>query len=161
MDVLALAARKKEDWFFLEIGAAGAKSHYPLEGIAVPYVENEDTMALYYSAADAFVSTSLSESFGLTVCEAQACGTPCVAFAVGGLTEIIDSEKSGYLLPIGDVAGVYNRIKAILDSPRLAGQMASNARTRAETMFSATKMGDSYLQLYKEILQKNQSRLDR
>lgn len=151
LEALKVAASKKEPWFLVEVGAGGAQVKYPVEGIAVPYVAEEKQLALYYAAADVFVSTSLSESFGLTVCEAQACGTPTVAFAVGGIMEIVEHEKTGYLVNVGDVATLYNRLKAIVDSPVIAATLAVNARKRVEGLFSAKLMGEKYLQLYRDI----------
>jgi len=151
LDALRIAANKREQWFLLEVGAGGEKIEYPVLGMAVPYVQDEKRMALYYSAADVFVSTSLSESFGLTVCEAQACGTPTVAFAAGGITEVVEQEKTGYLVKVGDVETLFDRMKSVLDSPKLADAFAEQARKRAERLFSVTMMGEKYLRLYQEL----------
>lgn len=153
LEALKIAANKNEQWFVVEVGAGGEHTKYPVEGIAVPYVAEAKRLALYYAAADVFVSTSMSESFGLTVCEAQACGTPTVAFAVGGIMEIVEHEKTGFLVNVGDVATLYNRLKVILDSPKLATNLGVNARARAVRLFSAILMGERYLQLYRELLE--------
>lgn len=155
LEVIHLAAKRNENWFLLEVGAGGEKTKYPVDGLAVPYVNDEKKMALYYAAADVFVSTSLSESFGLTVCEAQACGTPAVAFAAGGIIEIIEHEKTGFLVNMGDVETLFKRLKLVLDSPQLEDGLAQNARKRAELLFSVTMMGEKYLQLYSEIGARN------
>lgn len=154
LEALRFAAQENEQWFLLEVGASGEPAKYPVDGLAMPYIEDEKLLALYYAAADVIVSTSLSESFGLTVCEAQACGIPTVAFAVGGIVEIVEHEKTGFLVNVGDVKALYNRLKIILDSPYIAAQFSINARKRAEHLFSVTMMGDKYMQLYHEITTK-------
>jgi glycosyltransferase involved in cell wall biosynthesis len=154
MDVLHLAAKQQQKWFIVEVGAGGVQTEYPIDGVTIPYVQEDKTMALYYAAADVFVSTSLSESFGLTVCEAQACGTPVVAFAVGGIVEIVEHEKSGYLVPMGDITTLYQRLKQVLETPALSERLSRYARSRTEQLFSVTMMGEKYLSLYAELLQK-------
>lgn len=58
---------------------------------------DEFSLACLYNAADVYITTSLAESFGMTVMEAIACGTPSVAFSIGGLTDIVEHKTNGYL----------------------------------------------------------------
>ena len=152
MEMLQLASVNHEKWFLIEVGAAGPKTEYPVESVSIPYIGDEKELALYYSASDIFVSPSISESFGLMVCEAQACGTPVVAFSAGGIVEIVEHEKTGFLVHMGNVAHLYQRVKMVLESPKLAEGFGKNARNRVERLFSAKMMGRKYLQLYEEIV---------
>ena len=61
------------------------------------FISDERELAEIYNCADVFVTPSLQESFGYTACEAMACGTPVVAFPVGGLREQITHLENGYL----------------------------------------------------------------
>lgn len=61
-------------------------------------VHDEKVMNYIYNAADAFVSASLAENYPLTIQEASFCGTPVVAFDVGGIGDIIDSSSKGKLI---------------------------------------------------------------
>lgn len=61
------------------------------------FIVEEHKLADIYRVSDVFVNPSLQESFGYTVCEAMACGTPAVAFAVGGMLDQINHKESGYL----------------------------------------------------------------
>jgi glycosyltransferase involved in cell wall biosynthesis len=50
-----------------------------------------------YSAADVFLAPSLEDNLPNTVLEALTCGTPCVAFNIGGMPDLIQHQKNGYL----------------------------------------------------------------
>jgi D-inositol-3-phosphate glycosyltransferase len=84
-----------------------------------------------YRAADVLVMPSRSESFGLAALEAQACGVPVVASAVGGLRTIVAHGASGFLVPGHAPASYADRLVEILRDPGLAGRLATGARERA------------------------------
>jgi len=120
--------------------------------IDVPFIHDQRLLADYYGAADLYVSPALAEVFGLTVCEAQSCGTPVVAFATGGIPEIVVHEQTGYLVGRGNSDDLAYGISSFLDDTdkrRLAGEVA---RKRMVDKFSATRMVDDYVRLYQEIL---------
>ncbi len=79
---------------------------------------------IVYNAADVFIAPSLAETFGLVIAESLLCGTPVVAFDVGGIPDLIDHKKNGYLAKYkdsGDLAEgiIYcleNRIEGKLDT---------------------------------------------
>ena len=61
-----------------------------------------ELLKLYYSAADAFVTTPWYESFGMTPIEAMACGTPVVGARVGGIKYSVVDGRTGFLVPPND-----------------------------------------------------------
>jgi D-inositol-3-phosphate glycosyltransferase len=95
-------------------------------------VEHED-LADYHDLADVFVMPSRTETFGLVALEAQAVGTPVVASAVGGLTEIIDDEVTGILVAARQPDAFARAIVRLLDDPELRERMGEAARRRAAT----------------------------
>lgn len=106
-------------------------------------------MAELYAAADVFVSTSLSESFGLTAAEAMACGTPVVAFAAGGMVEVVGTDqRSGCLLPLGDVQGMAQALREAIEHPAALHAAGRAARSRMEQHFSRKQMCAAYARLY-------------
>ena len=69
----------------------------PFDVVQAGYVADEQRLIRLYQAADAFVLPSLSENLPNTIMEALACGVPCVGFRVGGIPEMIDHRKNGYV----------------------------------------------------------------
>src|ERR1700730_1638731 len=95
----------------------------------------------FYSAADACVMPSYSESFGLVALEAQACGCPVVASGVSGLRSVVRDEVSGYLIDGHDPAVYAERIGRLLADTELAQQMGRRGRLLAQR-FSWTRTAD-------------------
>lgn len=102
--------------------------------------------------ADLFVLTSETESFGLAVLEAMACGVPVVATRTGGLPEVVVDGETGYLRPVGDVEAMAAAALAVLTDDALAGRLAAAARRRAIEEFSQAKMVGRYRSLYERVL---------
>jgi glycosyltransferase involved in cell wall biosynthesis len=111
-----------------------------------------------YSAVDVMVVPSRQEAFGQTASEAQACGTPVVAFDIGGLPDIIEHHHTGYLAKAFDTEDLANGIllaleNSVLATSNLERQSTRNAaRQRAVAMFSNTVVASQYKRLYDSIL---------
>jgi D-inositol-3-phosphate glycosyltransferase len=89
-------------------------------------------LADWYRAASVVVVPSYSESFGLVAIEAQACGTPVVAAAVGGLLTAVDHGRSGVLVPGHDPADYARAIGDLLADPTRRAALSAGARRHAE-----------------------------
>lgn len=107
-----------------ELGVAGMVDF-------VGSVEHE-RLPLYYSAAEACLMPSYSESFGLVGLEAQACGAAVIAADVAGLASVVRDGVTGYLVPGHDPADYADRIQRLLDDPELARQMGRRATILAQ-----------------------------
>jgi glycosyltransferase involved in cell wall biosynthesis len=107
------------------------------------------TQDLLY-AFDVFVMPSLMEGLGLCVMEAQACGIPVVASRVGGLVDLIEDAKSGYLVTVNDPTALANRIIEVLKNPHSSKVMAQQARLNIEQHFSAEMMLKQTLNVYEQ-----------
>ncbi|MCO7220482.1 D-inositol-3-phosphate glycosyltransferase [Klenkia sp. PcliD-1-E] len=101
-------------------------------------------LAEHYRAADVAVVPSHNESFGLVALEAQACGTPVVAAAVGGLPTAVDDGGSGVLVGGHDPAGYAAAIRKVVEQRDL---LAAGARRHAER-FSWDRTTDSLVDAY-------------
>ncbi|GAA3848362.1 D-inositol-3-phosphate glycosyltransferase [Streptomyces sedi] len=91
----------------------------------------QDRLADWYRAASALVMPSYSESFGLVAAEAQACGTPVVAAAVGGLPVIVGEGETGFLIGGHDPAEFAGALRRFCDHPGLVDRFGEAAHRRA------------------------------
>jgi N-acetyl-alpha-D-glucosaminyl L-malate synthase BshA len=102
--------------------------------------------------ADLFLLTSETESFGLAVLEAMACGVPSVATLTGGLPEVVVDGETGFLRPVGDVEALAAAALAVLTDPALGRRFAEAGRRRAVERFSQAKIVAQYRELYQRVL---------
>lgn len=100
------------------------------------------TLVDWYRAADVVVVPSYSESFGLVAVEAQACGTPVVAAAVGGLRTAVANQVSGLLVEGHDPGDFARAITRIVGEPALRSALSVGARMHAGSFgWAATTAG--------------------
>ncbi|MCU0608709.1 MAG: glycosyltransferase family 4 protein [Chitinispirillaceae bacterium] len=85
---------------------------------------------------DVFCIASDREPFGRVVAEAQGCGLPVVAFASGGIPEIVNHDATGILVAPGDVAAFAAAMEQFIDKPALLGEMGRAAHERALRYFN-------------------------
>lgn len=108
-----------------------------------------DVVADYYRAANLTVVPSYNESFGLVALESQACGTPVVAAAVGGLPVAVADGRSGVLVDGHDPAQWAKVLADLLHNPADLARMSGYARKHAE-LFSWDGTTDALLDAYRE-----------
>jgi D-inositol-3-phosphate glycosyltransferase len=108
-------------------------------------------VADYYRAADVTVVPSHNESFGLVALESQACGTPVVAAAVGGLPTAIADDVSGLLVDGHDPQQWAKVLTDLLRTPAVLAKLARGARPNAER-FSWDRTADGLLVAYGEAI---------
>ncbi|WP_395020396.1 glycosyltransferase family 4 protein [Dongia sp.] len=136
----------------LVFGARAPKEPIDL-GLPVHYLGqfgDDLAMALIYSAADVFVAPSLQDNLPNTLVEALACGTPCVAFEIGGMPDLVRDESCGALAPAGDVDALARAIAAVL--ARTGDRARAACRQSAEARFADTEVARQYRAYYQEIL---------
>jgi N-acetyl-alpha-D-glucosaminyl L-malate synthase BshA len=106
----------------------------------------------YVSSADLFLLPSAQESFGLAALEAMSYGIPIIATNVGGLPELIEDGKTGFLSPLGDVEGMARNAIRLLTDPHLYSEMSFAAIQTAQQKFSVEKILPQYEAYYERIL---------
>jgi len=102
----------------------------------------------YLHAADLGMFTSETESFCLSILELMRFGTPSVAFAVGGIPEVVTSGAQGELVRFGDVEAFADRTLALINDSKRRGALGRAAETRAREHFSAATIVPRYEEIY-------------
>jgi glycosyltransferase involved in cell wall biosynthesis len=100
------------------------------------------------AALDVFVSASETESFGLAIAEAMAAGAAVVATETEGAREIIENEKTGLLVPIGDVKRIAESIATLLADHDQRKEIGARGEEAVNTQFSLKRMVDEIEQIY-------------
>lgn len=106
-----------------EVARGGLSSRITFKG----RVSDEEKFQLL-TISDLYVSSSLHEGFGLIFIEAMACGLPIVTFDNGGHTDFLINGKTGYLVPVGDLNSLCDKVALLcshLDLRRAAGRVNS------------------------------------
>jgi glycosyltransferase involved in cell wall biosynthesis len=89
----------------------------------------------YLQAADAFVLTSYSEGFPLSILEAMACGLPCIVTDVGGNSEAVQHMVHGLVVPSGSLEEIAGAISYLVRNPQHRAEMSRMARRRVVEEF--------------------------
>jgi glycosyltransferase involved in cell wall biosynthesis len=122
------------------------KAHY------FGWLNDDATIALLYSAADLCVVPSFQENLSYAAMESTACGTPCVAFNQGGMPDLIEHNRTGYLARAYDPDDLAQGIAWVLGNEERWRGLSVQARKKAEQEFAFEKVAGCYVELYKEIL---------
>ncbi len=114
-------------------------------------------MPAYYTLADVFVSPSVvdsqgdTEGLGMVLLEANACETPCVASATGGIVDIIVDGLNGYLARPADAGDLAAQIKRLLDDPEQRQRMGQQGRQRVIDHFAWEIKARQLLAVYEAV----------
>lgn len=115
-----------------------------------PKVEKNSLINIYH-ASDIYVSSSCHESFGKVLVEAMACGLPVVATATTGSREIVRDNENGFLVPIGDVSALAEKILFLLNNPEKAKQMGEKGRVMVKERFNQEKIINQIINFWQEL----------
>jgi D-inositol-3-phosphate glycosyltransferase len=122
-----------------ELGIAGSVDFIP----AQPHVD----LPRFYQAADVCLVPSLTETFGLVALEAQSCGVPVVASAVGGLRSVVRHGQTGFLVEPTSSEAFAERAWRILSDARMHAGLSSLSVCSSRDFSwdrSASELGDLY-----------------
>ncbi len=115
-------------------------------------IRDRRDLAQLFAAADVFVSASLMETYGLTLVEAMACGTPVVAFRVGGIPEAAPDGQAGILCKPSDGTEFRAAIEKLRRDPQLRDQLGTAASNLARTRNAKGKFAQAFNHVYDECL---------
>jgi glycosyltransferase involved in cell wall biosynthesis len=113
------------------------------------------SLALLYSSADVTLAPSLQENLGNIIIESMACGTPVVAFKIGGNIDIIDHKINGFLSYPYEDGSLAEGIAWIINDKIRWSKMSEMAREKCENKFDIEYVSKQYFELYSEILRRH------
>ena len=120
----------------------------------VTFLGKQDNIQEKLAIADLMLLPSELESFGLAALEAMACEVPAIATGVGGIPEVIEHGRSGFLAEVGDVDTMAGYAVELLRDPARLKTMAQTARFEAQSRFCSSKIIPQYEQFYREVIER-------
>ena len=129
-----------------------------LEAVGIPvvslgYLNSDEEIRTAYSAADIFILPSLEDNLPNTILESMSCGTPVVAFDVGGIPDVVVNGVTGQLSPVGDVRQLGEAILSLVFDPDQREIMGQNCRKVMVEEYNLTVQAQRYVELYQELHQ--------
>jgi glycosyltransferase involved in cell wall biosynthesis len=108
-------------------------------------IYDDAILSLIYSISSVCVVPSLQDNLPNTVLESLSCGTPCIAFNIGGIPDMIDHHKNGYLVKLYDTKDLADGIKYCLDNSEKLGE---TGRKKVEKKYDLKTLAKNYIKLY-------------
>lgn len=118
--------------------------------INIGKVDDDRVLSMAYSAADVFVIPSLQESFGQTVIESMACGTPIVGFASGGIADTVRPGVTGSLAATGNVGELRDAIVDLLKDNARRRSLSEQCRQVALAEYALGVQAKQYEAMYEK-----------
>ena len=100
---------------------------------------------------DCFTLSSVTEGMPMSIIEAMASGLPIVATDVGGMREMVDNNKNGFLIESNDRQALMDKWLYLMNNNDLSISMGKNAREKAVEKYSLSRMADEYLTIYAKL----------
>jgi len=149
----ALKALASQKILLLTFGAGKWPTASGIETMQLGILNSPQLQSLFYSAVDVFAAPSRAETFGNTALEAMACETPVIAYAAGGLTDVVANRETGLIEPeIGSVPGLARMLQWMWQHPAERQAMGLAARRRVIAHFTDDLMARRYSELYGQLL---------
>lgn len=121
----------------------------------VLFLGKQDQVQEKLALADILLLPSELESFGLAALEAMACEVVPIATRVGGIPELIEHGKSGYLAEVGDVDTMSRYAIELLNDEKSFREMAKACREVAQSRFCSSKIIPEYEDFYRRVLERS------
>jgi glycosyltransferase involved in cell wall biosynthesis len=111
-------------------------------------------MPTVYAAADLFVHPAVEDNFPCMLLESLSCGTPAIAFDIGGVADIVRDELCGRLVAAGDELAMAAALSSLVGDREGLQRMAVGARAHVEEHFSADAIARKHAELYDHVLER-------
>jgi len=131
----------------------GPSDPFPLQTRKFAFVGSQETLTELYSAAHVFVIPSQQDNLPNTIIESMLCGTPAVGFRTGGIPEMIDHKKDGYLADFKSSEDLAEGMKWIISLENYDG-FSRKTRDGVLKRYSKQEAVQAHIKLYKSLLDK-------
>jgi len=115
------------------------------------YIEDEKKQQVIYNAADLTLVPSHQENLSLVIMESLSCGTPVVAFDIGGNKDMIEHKRNGYLAQPFSIEDLKEGVEWVLYNDNYE-KLSYNARQKVLNEFDSKIVVKKYIKLYQEVL---------
>jgi glycosyltransferase involved in cell wall biosynthesis len=117
------------------------------------YIKDFKKLIELYNVVEVMIVPSLQENLSNAIMESLSCGTPVVAFDIGGNADMIDHKQNGYLAKPYDTKDLANGIEFVLNNDNYE-QLSKNARDKVVNNFESSFVAKKYINLYQNILER-------
>jgi glycosyltransferase involved in cell wall biosynthesis len=128
------------------------KKYYKNKNINFIKPIKQNKLINFYNSSDLFITCSIEEGLSMVQAQAMACGLPVVCTTNTGGDEIIDQNKSGYILPIRNIDILKEKINYFYNNPEIRIVMGKNALEKANNFLSWENYGKKMIKFYNTIL---------
>lgn len=119
---------------------------------------NSPELVSLFQESDVFVLPTRAEAYGIVAIEAGASGLPIIMTDIGGVRDIVQENKNGYLIEVGNVQQLSDRMTRLMKEPELRWQMGQYARKRVEDHFTAKNNASRIVDVLLEVAASHQTR---
>ncbi len=138
------------------------KTGSELEKFSIPLfsageIHDDNKIAELYSAADLFILPSLEDNLPNTMLESMACGTPVVAFSVGGIPDVIIDNENGMLAEPENAKALAGKILALVFDKTKRKEMGEQCRKTIEDQYVSGKQSSNYNRLFDQLLKNSKA----
>lgn len=151
----AMAKLEKSDNIEFVVFGSSKPENEPDFGFQTHYLgslSDDVSLVTLYSAVDVMIVPSLQENLSNTIMESLACGTPVIGFDIGGNSDMIIHQETGYLAKSFDTTDLKDGIEWILNNGKY-DELCLNAREKAMREFDSILVAKKYIELYKDTLE--------
>lgn len=132
--------------------APKVQSEFPFPVTYLGRLHDDVSLVAAYSAADVMIVPSRQENLPQTAIEAHACGIPVVAFNIGGLPDIIEHQKTGYVARPFEIVDLADGIAWVLADEQRLRVLGATARESAVRKYAEPVIAKAYCELYEQVL---------
>ena len=146
-DLLIEALKINNSTFTLGVvGDIGEQKYGKINILPIKHIDNNEILRTHYSKAHLILIPSRAEQLPQVATESLSCGTPVVAFKIGGLNDIILNGKNGILVQPFNVKEFSDAISYFVDKPK--NEFTQNCRSFAEQNFSFNNVSKKYNSIF-------------